>query len=78
MQVTLPAGLENQLTEREAKLAMALGLYVNGKLSFGNAASLAGVSRPEFQQSMAKHRLPMDYTLEDLADDVAAIRPRKP
>ena len=78
MQLTLPAALENQLTERDARLAMALGLYVNGKLSFGNAATLAGIPRPEFQQAMAKHRLPMDYTLEDLADDVAAIRSRKP
>lgn len=73
MILTLPAELEGQLSEKDARVAFAMGLYVNGKLSFGNAAMLAGGSRPEFQQSMARHRVPMDYTLEDLADDFAAI-----
>jgi predicted HTH domain antitoxin len=73
MILTLPAELEGQLSEKDARVVFAMGLYVNGKLSFGNAAMLAGVSRPEFQQSMARHRVPMDYTLEDLADDFAAI-----
>lgn len=73
MQVQLPEPLETSLSPDEARLGMALGLYVSGRLGFGRAAEVAGMPRPQFQQILASQRLPMDYTLQDLAEDAAAI-----
>ena len=73
MQITLPPRFENTLSPEETRLALALGLYVAGKLGFGRAAEFAGLSRPAFQRSMAERRVPMDYSMDDLAEDVAAI-----
>lgn len=70
MQLTIP----DQISLEEARLALALGLYVKGTLGFGRAAEIAGISRPAFQQAMAEQRLAMDYSLDDLAEDMAAIQ----
>ena len=77
MQVALPEPLESNLTPDEARLGLALGLYVTGKLGFGRAAEVAGLPRPAFQRLMAQQRVPMDYTLEDLHEDVAAMKARQ-
>ncbi len=76
MQLTLPDPIEARLTPEQAHLSLALGLYVSGQLGFGRAAEVAGLSRPQFQDIMARQRIPMDYTVEDLAEDVAAIKSR--
>ena len=76
MQLTLPEPIEARLTPEQARVGLALGLYVSGQLGFGRAAEVAGLSRPHFQDLMARQRLPMDYTVEDLAEDVAAIKSR--
>jgi predicted HTH domain antitoxin len=76
MQLTLPSEIEQQLKPEEARLALALGLYVNGRLGMGRAAEVAGMHRMAFQQIMARHRIPVDYTVDDLRDDVKALNER--
>ena len=73
MQLTLPPDLEQQLRPEEARLGLALGLYVNGRLGMGRAAEVAGLHRMEFQRAMARHRVPVDYTVDDLHEDLAAL-----
>lgn len=73
MQVVLPDPLESSLSPEEVRINLALGLYISGRLGFGRAAEVAGIPRPAFQRMFASQRLPMDYTLQDLADDAAAI-----
>lgn len=73
MQLTLPPELEQQLKPEEARLGLALGLYVNGRLGMGRAAEVAGLHRMAFQQAMARHRIPVDYTVNDLHDDVSSL-----
>jgi predicted HTH domain antitoxin len=72
MQLQLP----DQISLDEGLLSLALGLYVRGRLGLGRAAELARMTRPAFQLAMAKQRLPMDYTLEDLAEDMSVIQAR--
>ena len=76
MELTLPGPIEDSLTPTEARMGLALGLYVSGKLGFGRAAAVAGVSRPAFQKAMAQQRLPMDYTPDDLREDAEAVERR--
>ena len=73
MHLILPPQIESSLTPEEARITFALGLYVSGKLGFGLAAELAGLPRPAFQRHMAQHRVPVNYTVDDLADDAAAL-----
>lgn len=73
MDVTLPTPIEAALTAEDVRLGLALGLYVSGKLGFGRASDVAGMTRPQFQQAMASRRLAVDYSLDDLAEDVASI-----
>jgi predicted HTH domain antitoxin len=73
MQVTLPESLETSLSPDDVRLSLALGLYVSGHLGFGRAAEVAGLPRPAFQQVLASQRVPMDYTMQDLAEDASAI-----
>lgn len=76
MELTLPGQIESSLTPAEVRLGLALGLYVSGKLGFGRAAEVAGVSRLAFQRAMAQQRLPMDYTPDDLREDARALERR--
>ncbi len=77
MQLALPEPLEANLTPEEARLGLALGLYVSGRLGFGRAAEVAGLPRPAFQRLMAQQRVPMDYSLEDLHEDATALKSRQ-
>ncbi len=77
MQLTLPEPLELSLTQDDARLGLALGLYVSGRLGLGRAAEVAGLPRPAFQRLMAQQRVPMDYSLQDLHEDVAALKARQ-
>ncbi|MBC6474673.1 MAG: UPF0175 family protein [Hormoscilla sp. GM102CHS1] len=51
----------------EAKLLLMGKLYETGKLSLGQAAELAGYSRPTFMELLGKMEIPVfDYPAEDL------------
>ena len=77
MELKLPEPLEGNLSIEEARQSLALGLYVSGRLGFGRAAEVAGLPRLAFQRLMGQQRIPMDYSLEDLNDDVAAIKAKR-
>ena len=65
--------LQTQREEAEAQLhlELAIALYREGKLPPGPAAELAGLSRQDFEQVLAKRQVTMPYNLEDLAHDIA-------
>lgn len=77
MQLALPADIEKGIKPEDAQLGLALGLYVSGRLGLGRAAEVAGLHRMAFQQAMAKHRIPVDYTEADFHADVTAIESRR-
>ncbi|MEM7736973.1 MAG: UPF0175 family protein [Deinococcota bacterium] len=58
-----------QLTAEEAKQELALSLYASGRLSVGKARELAGLSLWEFRQRLAARKIPVHYSVDDLADD---------
>ena len=59
--------------EIEARLRLELALSLDGQqvLGLGKAAELAGVSRSELNQTLAKRGIPMHYSEKELAEDVA-------
>ena len=57
--------------ERMAKIELAIALYARGVLSLGQARRLAGLSKWEFLDELAKRGVERHYTREELEDDIA-------
>jgi len=47
---------------------LAAGLLLDGRLTLGRAAALAGVSKSAFIDELGRRRIPMPYDEKDLAD----------
>lgn len=55
----------------EAKLLLVIKLFEVGKLSLGQAAKLAGYSKPAFMELLGKYNIPViDYPPEDLEEEL--------
>jgi len=81
VQVTLPRVLllESGLSPQEASAALlrafVLSLYRQDRISSGKAARLLGVHRLAFIRMLAEENIPyLDYTSEELEDEIKAVR----
>jgi len=57
--------------ERVARIELSIALYAKGILSLGQARRLAGLSKWEFLEELAKRGVERHYTREELEDDIA-------
>lgn len=65
--VLLADKTDEQTFAREVPVLVAVKLYELGRLSSGRAAELAGMSRVEFLQTLARYQVfPLDAELQDL------------
>ena len=71
MQITLP---DLGMSEQEIKQELALSLYQQHKVSLAKAASIAGMTRIEFQHLMASRNICVHYTEEMLEEDIQTLR----
>jgi len=56
----------------EAATLLAIKLWESGRLSLGQAAQLAGHSKPAFMELLGKHGVPVfDYPADDLSHEQA-------
>ncbi|WP_054839738.1 UPF0175 family protein [Thermococcus sp. JCM 11816] len=60
--------------ERELRVDLAVILYQRGILPLGKAAKLAGMTKREFLEELAKRKVPRHYTERELEEDVAFAR----
>lgn len=76
MQLTVPDDLLGQTGCSDADLlfALAVGLFLDGRMTLGRAAGLAGLSKPAFLDELGRRRIPMPYDEEDLAADLQTLR----
>ncbi|MCI0391339.1 MAG: UPF0175 family protein [Acidobacteria bacterium] len=59
---------------KEMRIAAAVKWYELGELSQGKAAEVAGLTRAEFIDALARFRVsPFQYTAEELAEDLARV-----
>jgi predicted HTH domain antitoxin len=65
-----------QMTPEGLRLELALALYQRGKLSFGKARELAGVSPRAFQEMLGLRGIPVHYDLPEYEEDLAILRER--
>jgi predicted HTH domain antitoxin len=64
-------GLE--LTEPQALLDLAVGLFTERRITLGRAAEIARWTQLEFQQELGRRGIPIHYDLEDLLADVSTL-----
>lgn len=72
MHIEIPDDLG--ITEEQARLDFAVGLYSSHTASLARAARLAGRSRIDFQRILAERGIPLAYDVEDLEDDIATLK----
>ncbi len=56
------------------KVELAIRLYQKGVLGFGKARELAGLNKWQFQETLAKENIPLNYDLEELERDLETLR----
>ena len=67
--INLPDNVE--LTEKEAAMILAAKLYDMEILTMGRAATLAGITKREFMETVGNYGVSVfKYTLEDLEHDM--------
>lgn len=55
------------------KVYLAIELYREGIVSLGKAAEIAGVSKWEMMEILASKGIPLQYSEEDLREDVKTL-----
>ena len=75
MTVTIPSERLGSvaLSERDAVVDIAIGLYKREQVSLGRAAEVAGLSSVDFLSELGRRRIPINYSVDDLKSDVAAL-----
>ncbi|HKS69670.1 MAG TPA: UPF0175 family protein [Ktedonobacterales bacterium] len=72
MQLNLPDDLG--ITEDQARLDLAVGLYSSRTLSLARAARLGGRSLLDFQRLLAERGIPLAYGIEDIDHDLETLK----
>ncbi len=65
-----------RMTPEALRLELAAALYPRGRLSFGKARELAGVSAWAFQEVLGLRGIPASDDLAEYEKDLAALRER--
>ncbi len=78
MTVTIPAErLGNiALSEGDALVDIAIGLYKREEVSLGRAAEIAGLLTPQFLAELGRRRIPINYNVDDLHADLNSLNHR--
>jgi predicted HTH domain antitoxin len=61
------------LNEDQFRLETAIMLYKQNRYSLGKASKFAGLNRILFQKELGKREIPINFTEDDLADDLQTI-----
>jgi predicted HTH domain antitoxin len=76
MQSTVPDELVAQsgCSTHELLFDLAVGLVLDGRLTLGVAAGLAGLSKITFLDELGRRRIPMSYDEQDMKEDLQTLR----
>ena len=63
-----------RMTPRDLKRELAIYLYQQGRLSFGKAREMAGMTVWAFQQLLASRKITIHYDVEDYEEDLTTLK----
>jgi predicted HTH domain antitoxin len=61
------------MSEEQWMLDLAIGLYVDRRLTLGRAAELARISKPAFLDELGRRQITINYDVDDLEGDLQTI-----
>jgi predicted HTH domain antitoxin len=64
------------LTNEQARVELAVGLYAGREVTLGRAAKIAGTSSTAFMHEIGRRGICINYTEQDALDDVTKVRRR--
>jgi predicted HTH domain antitoxin len=75
MEIRLPDELVRgiKMTEQQWLLDLAIGLFVDRRVSLGRGAEIAGISKPAFLDALGQRQIPINYDASDLDGDLKTI-----
>jgi predicted HTH domain antitoxin len=73
MIIPLPDEVEERLSAQDAALHLALGLFLDQRVTLGQGAAIAGISQSEFLRELGRRRIPVHYEESDALADIAAV-----
>jgi len=73
MILSLSEDVEGRLTPDDVKLHLAIGLFLDRRVTLGEGAAVAGLAQAEFLRDLGKRRIPVHY---DVAHAEADVRGR--
>lgn len=62
------------ITERDLKMEIAVALFKENKFTLSQAIDFSGLSRWEFQSTLAARELPMHYDVDELEKDLITFK----
>jgi predicted HTH domain antitoxin len=62
-----------KLTEPQALLDLAVGLFTERRVTLGRAAEIARVTQLAFQQELSRREISVHYDMDDLLADVSTL-----
>ena len=62
-----------QLTEQEIRIELALLLYTQKRLSFGQARKLAGMEHLDFEKLLSTRQIPSHYDISEFEEDLKTL-----
>jgi predicted HTH domain antitoxin len=71
MPVLLPEEIEQQFTPEDIKLHLAIGMFLDRRVTLGQDAAIAGFSQSEFLHELGTRRIQVHYDEADARADVA-------
>jgi predicted HTH domain antitoxin len=63
-----------RMTPEELRCELAIRLFQQGKLSFGKAREMTGMTVWAFQQFLGGQGVPVHYDVEDYEEDLANLK----
>jgi predicted HTH domain antitoxin len=61
------------LTEAEALLDLAVGLFTERRVTLGRGAKIARLTQLDFQKELGRRGIPVHYDVEDLEADLQTL-----
>ena len=65
-----------RVTEQDALVDIAIGLYKREEVSLGRAAEVAGISSVQLLGELGRRHIPINYGPDDLQADLATLNDR--
>jgi predicted HTH domain antitoxin len=62
-----------RLTQSQALVDLAVGLFTERRITLGRAAEIAQQTQLAFQQELSRRGIPIHYDVEDLLADVSTL-----